>query len=134
VRGANLTAALAALGLLLTGCGGGSPAPPPGPGTGGTSVHFTAQGDIGVKKSSKQVLDTISGLHPQFNLALGDFTYKAGIEQQFCDMVKGRLGRDFPYEVLTGNHDSEGTDGDIAKIVSCLPNRLPGLQGDYGTQ
>jgi hypothetical protein len=98
-------------------------------------MHFTAHGDIGVKKSSKQVLDTIADLKPELNLALGDFTYKAGIEQKFCDMVKGKLGQDFPYEVLTGNHDSAGNDGDIANIVvKCLPNKLPGLQGDYGTQ
>ncbi|MGP4032918.1 metallophosphoesterase [Pseudarthrobacter sp. 1C304] len=89
---------------------------------------------MGVKKTSKQVLDTIAGLNPQLNLALGDFSYKDGIEQQFCDMVKGKLGPDFPYQVIAGNHDSDGTDGDIAKIAKCLPNRLPGLQGDYGTQ
>jgi hypothetical protein len=80
------------------------------------------------------VLDTIAGLKPQFNLALGDFTYKAGIEQEFCDMVKAKLGQDFPYELLTGNHESDKKDGDIAKFVECLPNKLPGLKGEYGTQ
>ncbi|MCU1548288.1 MAG: phosphohydrolase [Arthrobacter sp.] len=97
-------------------------------------MHFTAQGDIGVEKGAKQVLDTIAALRPQLNLALGDFTYKAGIEEEFCDMVKGKLGQDFPYQLLTGNHESDGHDGDIAKFVKCLPNRLPGLRGDYGTQ
>jgi hypothetical protein len=48
--------------------------------------------------------------------------------------VKGKLGQDFPYEVLTGNQESDGHDGDIENIIRCLPNRLPGLQGDYGTQ
>lgn len=127
---------------MLAGCQPGSPepAPPTAPGPGpapeisGGSLHFTAQGDIGVKKSSKQVLDTIAGLRPQLNLALGDFSYKAGIEQQFCDMVKGKLGPGFPYQVIAGNHDSDGTDGDIDTITKCLPNKLPGLQGDYGTQ
>lgn len=103
------------------------PAPP------GT-VHFTAQGDIGVSTGAKKVLDVIAGLQPQFNLALGDFAYKAGIEQQFCDMVKGKLGENFPYQLITGNHESDGSDGDIAKFVECLPNRLPGLQGEYGIQ
>jgi hypothetical protein len=91
-------------------------------------------GDIGVKKTSKAVLDTIADLKPQFNLALGGFSYKAGIEEQFCDMVKGKLGESFPYELLTGNHESDGSDGDIEKFAECLPNRLPGLHGDYGTQ
>jgi hypothetical protein len=80
------------------------------------------------------VLDTIADLKPQFNLALDDFTYKAGIEQEFCDMVKAKLGQDFPYQLLTGNHESDKKDGDIAKFVECLPNKLPGLKGDYGTQ
>ncbi|WP_426976601.1 metallophosphoesterase [Pseudarthrobacter sp. O4] len=147
--GTILTAALVSLALLLAGCEAGGPAPsPPGssatpgpseptlsaPANAAASVHFTTQGDIGVKKTSQHVLDTIADLKPQFNLALGDFTYKAGIEQQFCDMVKGKLGENFPYEVLTGNHESDGSDGDIANIVKCLPNKLPGIQGEYGTQ
>lgn len=97
-------------------------------------MHFTAQGDTGVDDGARKVLDTIAGLQPQLNLGLGDFTYKAGIEQRFCDMVKGKLGQEFPYQVITGNHESDGSDGDIEKIVKCLPNRLPGLQGQYGTQ
>lgn len=49
-------------------------------------------------------------------------------------MVKGKLGVDFPYQVITGNHESDGQDGDIEKFLKCLPNRLPGVQGEYGTQ
>lgn len=97
-------------------------------------MHFTAQGDTGVGSGARKVLDVIAQLRPQLNLALGDYTYKAGIEQQFCDLVTEKLGTGFPYEVVTGNHESDGRDGDIANIVKCLPNRLPGLQGEYGTQ
>ncbi|HET8879271.1 MAG TPA: metallophosphoesterase [Arthrobacter sp.] len=103
-----------------------SPAEPP--------VVFTAEGDIGVGSSARKVLDAIAKTKPQLNLALGDFTYQAGIEQQFCDMVTGKLGPEFPYELVAGNHESDGHDGDIANFVKCLPNRLPGLQGEYGTQ
>lgn len=98
------------------------------------SVHFTAQGDIGVGQGARKVLDVIAGLDPQLNLALGDFSYKAGLEQEFCDMVTEKLGADFPYQLITGNHESNGEDGDIDKFARCLPNRLPGVQGDYGTQ
>ncbi len=97
-------------------------------------MHFTAQGDIGVDDGARKVLDTVAGLQPQLNLALGDLAYQAGKEQEFCDMVKGKLGVDFPYQVITGNHESDGSDGDIEKFVKCLPNRLPGVQGEYGTQ
>lgn len=137
-------AALTCLCLLVGGCEPGpaqpfAPFPAPGPGISGgsgpgESLRFTAQGDIGVQKTSKEVLDTIAGLRPQFNLALGDFSYEPGIEQEFCDMVTGRLGEDFPYQLITGNHESDGHDGDIGKFVECLPNRLPGLRGEYGTQ
>ena len=82
---------------------------------------------------AKKVLDVVAGLKPHLNLTLGDFAYKAGLEQQFCDMVTGRLGEDFPYQLVTGNHESDGHDGDIEKYVQCLPNKLPGLQGEYGT-
>jgi hypothetical protein len=113
------------------------PAPPPPPSSEpptGASVHFTAQGDIGVSTGAKKVLDVIAELKPQLNLALGDFTYEKGLEQEFCDMVTGRLGADFPYQLVAGNHESDGADGDIENFARCLPNKLPGLEGDYGTQ
>lgn len=134
--------------LALSACQADSPGPVPSsgpqrppssitkpvsPGTQG-AVHFTAQGDIGLGTGAREVLDTISSLGPDLNLALGDFSYEAGREQEFCDMVTGKLGGDFPYQVVTGNHESDGHDGDIANIVKCLPNKLPGLQGEYGTQ
>lgn len=140
---------LVCVGVLLAGCQPGPPEPPPTspsvtPRTSGSqsgtptlsqgSVRFTAQGDIGLSTGARKVLDTVAGLKPQLNLALGDFSYKAGLEQEFCDMVTGKLGTGFPYQVVTGNHESDGRDGDIENIVRCLPNKLPGLQGTYGTQ
>src|SRR3954468_4246875 len=119
----GLVACLLSLGLLLSGCQPESPEPAPSPSPGtpssssapslsprpgtpsgsglppGEAVHFTAQGDIGVSTGAKKVLDVVAGLNPQLILALGDLTYKAGIEQQFCDMVTSRLGADFPYQL-----------------------------------
>ncbi|NKR10625.1 MULTISPECIES: metallophosphoesterase [unclassified Paenarthrobacter] len=97
-------------------------------------MHFTAQGDIGIGTGATTVLDTIAGLSPQLNLVLGDLSYKAGMEEQFCKMVTDKLGADFPYQLITGNHESNGQDGNIENFVKCLPNKLPGLQGAYGTQ
>lgn len=153
-------AALLTLTMMLAGCVPGPPEPTPSPTQptpsttqpsvpptqpgpdptfippppSGESVHFTAQGDMGVGAGARKVLDVIAGLNPQLNLALGDFSYKAGLEQEFCDMVTGKLGTDFPYQLITGNHESNGEDGDIDKFIRCLPNKLPGLQGEYGVQ
>jgi hypothetical protein len=107
---------------------------PPPPSAEAESVHFTAQGDIGLGSGARKVLDVIAGLNPQLNLALGDFSYRAGGEQEFCNMVTGKLGADFPYQLITGNHESNGEEGDIDKFARCLPNKLPGVQGEYGIQ
>lgn len=104
------------------------------PASHGTSVHFTAAGDMGLGKGARNVLDVVAGLKPDLNLALGDLSYKAGAEQEFCDMVTGKLGNEFPYQLVAGNHESDGHEGDIENFIKCLPNRLPGLQGAYGTQ
>ena len=100
MRSGVVPAALLALTLMLTGCQAGPPQPPPSsrpvmppsidPAV--PTVHFTAQGDVGVGTGARQVLDTIAGLRPQLNLGLGDYSYEAGIEQEFCDMVTGKLG------------------------------------------
>jgi hypothetical protein len=99
----------------------------------GRSVHFTAAGDVGLGKGARSVLDVVAQLKPDFNLALGDLSYRAGAEEEFCAMATDKLGT-VPYELVTGNHESNGKDGDITNFVKCLPNKLPGLQGEYGKQ
>lgn len=83
---------------------------------------------------ARAVLDVIARLKPDLNIVLGDLSYQAGAEQAFCDMVTRKLGKDFPYELIAGNHESDGHHGDIGTFAECLPNRLPGLQGTYGIQ
>lgn len=102
--------------------------------SGSRAVHFTAAGDIGMGGGARKVLDVIAALKPDLNLALGDLSYRAGAEQAFCDMVTAKLGREFPYELIAGNHESDGHDGDIGNFAKCLPNRLAGLKGTYGIQ
>lgn len=122
--------------LVCLGAAGCDPASPSvdGSGGGGPSVHFTAAGDVGLGDAAGNVLDKMAELKPDLNLAVGDFSYQAGAEGAFCDMVTGKLGKEFPYELIAGNHESDGSDGDIGKFVKCLPNRLPGLRGEYGKQ
>lgn len=98
------------------------------------SVHFTAAGDMGMGKGANAVLDVVAQLKPDFNVALGDLSYQRGAERDFCSMVTRKLGAEFPYQLVAGNHESDGSDGDINKFMACLPNRMPNLQGEYGKQ
>ncbi|MET4637323.1 PKD domain-containing protein [Mycetocola sp. 2940] len=99
------------------------------------AVHFTASGDFGTNQSASDVLNEIKAIGPDFHVALGDLSYgEPGTEQSWCDFVTSRVGAGFPFELLTGNHESNGEDGAINNFSACLPNQLPGVIGTYGQQ
>jgi len=118
----------------LAGCESKPPAPDIPKESDARTVHFTAAGDTGIEEGAEAVLDKVKELSPDFNLHLGDMSYADVPEQQFCDMVTGKLGTDFPYQLIAGNHESDGLQGDIENFARCLPNKLPGLQGEYAKQ
>jgi PKD repeat protein len=98
-------------------------------------VHFTAAGDYAATTATRTVLDRMAVQAPDLNLALGDLSYgTTGAEQQWCDLVTSRVGAGFPFELLSGNHESNGQNGNINDFSACLPNQLPGLVGTYGRQ
>ncbi len=100
-----------------------------------SAVHFTAVGDYGSQAETDTVLDLIDATDPDLNLALGDLSYgTTGAEQAWCDRVTSRVGVGFPFELLAGNHESNGRNGNINDFSACLPNQLPGLVGTYGRQ
>lgn len=142
-----MTAAIAAAVLVLASCS--APAPPvvtaqssapPATTTshlpkGETSLRFTASGDVGAGSDSAAVLEQISSLAADLHLSLGDLSYgEAGAEQSWCDFVTSRTGVGFPFELVAGNHDSDGLNGHVDDFAACLPNELPGLVGEYGRQ
>ncbi|GAA1061274.1 metallophosphoesterase [Agromyces bracchium] len=133
-RGAAIAAGAAAV-LALTGClGPGSPGGEPA-GTDGRSITFTASGDIGMTDESAATLADVGRLDPDAHFALGDLSYgEPGAEGEWCDFVTGHVGDAVPVELLAGNHESDGLNGDIAAFAECLPNRLDGLFGDYARQ
>ncbi len=99
------------------------------------TVHFTASGDIAARTQSGAVLSQIDSLDPDLHLALGDLSYGAtGAEQTWCEFVTSRVGAGFPFELIAGNHESDGLNGNINDFSACLPNQLPGLVGTYGRQ
>jgi PKD repeat protein len=99
------------------------------------TVRFTAAGDYGAGANSSAVFAKIGELSPDAHLAVGDLSYgTTGQEQAWCDLVIHRVGTGFPFELLAGNHESNGQNGNINDFSACLPNQLPGLVGVYGRQ
>ncbi|QTE30481.1 metallophosphoesterase [Pengzhenrongella sicca] len=99
------------------------------------TVHVTTAGDYSTGANVRAVLSTVARLGPDLHVALGDLSYGvAGAEQSWCDLVTQHVGATFPFELLAGNHESNGVNGNIDAFAACLPNRLPGLVGTYGRQ
>lgn len=99
------------------------------------SVTFTAAGDYGSGADALAVFSGIGASDSDLHLALGDMSYgTTGQEQAWCDLVTARVGAGFPFELLAGNHESNGQNGNINDFAACLPNQLPGAIGTYGRQ
>ena len=92
---------------------------------------FTAAGDLAATTHTTAVLKKIAKYKPAFHIALGDLSYDMiKPEKAWCDYVKKNLGEEIPFELLTGNHESNGRDGFIENFADCMPDRL-GAQGEY---
>src|SRR5918998_3636550 len=106
-----------------------SAAPQPG------RVHFTAVGDFHNTSNTSSVLNAINTADSDLTVALGDLSYgTTGQEQAWCDFVTARVGAGYPFELIAGNHESNGLNGNINDFSACLPNQLPGVVGTYGRQ
>ncbi len=134
----SCAAGIATAGILLAGCAGSAPAPVPQTSVradGATSVRFTASGDIAERTQSAAVLDQVASIRADLHLALGDLSYGTpGTEAAWCDFVTSRVGEGVPFEIISGNHESDGRNGHIDDFSDCLPNQLPGLVGTYGRE
>ncbi|MBA3529323.1 MAG: metallophosphoesterase, partial [Propionibacteriaceae bacterium] len=99
------------------------------------TVHFSAAGDFAATTNSTAVLNKINALDNDVHLALGDLSYgTTGQEQAWCDFVTSKVGAGYPFELVSGNHESNGLNGNINDFSACLPNQLPGAVGTYGRQ
>lgn len=96
---------------------------------------FTAAGDISANSNTIATLDLIASSGSNFHLALGDLSYDQIVpELAWCDYVKSHVGANFPFELVSGNHeDDTRTDGFIDNFAACLPDRL-GSAGSYGKE
>src|SRR6478609_4239584 len=127
-------AAATAAALLLAGCV--TPGPDPAPSAHPGSVHLTAAGDYGSDPvRAAGVLTALGRAGQDAHLALGDLSYGgSGQEGAWCDLVTAKVRPGLPFELVSGNHESDGENGSIDAFASCLPNRLPTLVGRYGRE
>lgn len=100
-----------------------------------TPFVFAAAGDFDNGLEADSVLTGIGQIESDFTLALGDLGYVGnGNEPEWCEFVKARVGDNYPFQLVAGNHDDGNNDGDIREYAKCLPNRIDNLQGDYGIE
>ena len=97
-------------------------------------VHLTAMGDIGNSPEAAATLVKVGDLNADAHMVLGDLAYTSNPESEWCDFVTARVGAGFPFELVTGNHESNGINGDINDFSACLPNQIPGAVGTYGRE
>lgn len=99
------------------------------------TVTFASLGDIGADANADAVLTELGRSDTDLALVVGDLSYgRTGTEKKWCAFVKERVGDTYPFEVVAGNHESNGKNGNINDFSACLPNQLPGLVGTYGRQ
>jgi len=91
------------LATTIFGCSGTSSAQSGAPKS-GVNFVFTAAGDYGFSGDSVATLEGIGRASAKFHLALGDLSYGgARSETKWCDLVKSRVGVNFPFELVAGN-------------------------------
>jgi hypothetical protein len=63
----------------------------------------------------------------------GDFSYGEKSEAGWCTYIHSFFGNTYPFELLSGNHESDGStySGLIDNFTPCLPDRFGNIQGTY---
>ncbi len=83
------------------------------------------------------MFDAIAKSNTDFSIGLGDYSYdKTNDEYQWCELVTSKLGANYPFQLVAGNHDvhENGNKQDIDRFASCLPNKMPAFEGVYAQQ
>jgi hypothetical protein len=112
-----------------------APATMSGAATAPGSFTFGAMGDFGASSDTNAVLSQMAGSGLNFMQDLGDASYNEKTpESAWCSYIQSYLGSTFPFEVVSGNHESDGMQGLIDNFAACLPNRMGNLTGTYGKE
>ena len=98
---------------------------------GGASFTFTAAGDYGQTVYTTDVLKYIAHAGVSFHLALGDFSYDLNVSAAtWSAYAKSILPPNFPFEIVSGGHDSNQID----TYAADLPDHLGHITGTYAKQ
>ncbi len=96
------------------------------------SFSFGAAGDFWTQAEFQATVDEVARQNPAFMLALGDFSYTPGYEEQWCNAWKAKYNNVL---LIVGNHDTgENPGGYIDNYVQHCPFTLGQMTGVYGHQ
>jgi hypothetical protein len=97
---------------------------------------FGVAGDLGANTRTSSVLSAVPPKGTSMFFAVGDLSYsEVTPESAWCSYVQSKVGATYPYELLAGTHEDDGTtDGLIGNFAACLPNRLGAITGSYGKE
>ena len=97
---------------------------------------FTAVGDLGGSANTDAVLTGIANSGAAFQLTIGDLSYGTyAPESAWCSYVQSKVGATFPFELVGGNHEMDGSSqGHINNFAQCLPDRIGNVTGVYGKE
>lgn len=97
---------------------------------GAQTVTFGAAGDFEIGSNFQATVNQVAAHNPAFMMALGDFSYTSGAEQEWCNTWKASYNNVL---LITGNHETgEHGGGNINNYVQYCPFTLSGLNGTYG--
>lgn len=101
----------------------------------GTRLVVAAAGDFGMERAGVTTLEAMARSAPDLYLGLGDLSYAGpGSEDEFCKLVRSKIGTKPPFEIVSGNHEEDpGEDGRLENFAACLPDSLDAV-GEYGKQ
>ena len=107
----------------------GTPAAAPG-----DPVHFTATGDFSSSSHARAVLSQIgTTMAPTCTWrSATSRTARPAPSRVVRPRHRPASAPGFPFELISGNHEINGQNGNINDFSACLPNQLPGLVGVYG--
>ncbi len=96
------------------------------------SFTFGAAGDFANGGNFQATVNTAALQNPAFFLGLGDFSYSAGAEANWCSKWNSSFSK---IALIVGNHDSgESSGGNISNYTTQCSYRPAGFTGSYGHQ